>query len=182
MRLTFPILPLLATCALAACPAFADDKKALSDEDFVRMAASGGMLEVKSSQFALEQATSDEVKKFARHMIDDHTKANQELMAVAGKKGIAVPAGLEKKHADVVAKLGMARAGTFDAQYASAQVDSHEEAVSLFERQAKDGKDSDLKAFAEKTLPKLKEHLKMARDLNKSVGKGDKGDKDREER
>jgi len=148
------------------------------DADFLMMAGSGGELEIKSSQLALQKGTADAVKKFAQHMIDDHTKASQELVDVATKKGFRVTPGLVRKHLDVYANLAREVQG-FDALYARAQVESHEEAVALFEKQAKEGKDADLKGFAEKTLPTLRKHLDMARDMAKSVGAGkDKDPKD----
>ncbi len=159
---------LAAVLASFAAPAAAQDTPKDEDVTFVMTAASAGMWEVQSSQLAAEQAKSDAVKAFARRMVEDHTKANKELMDVAAKKNVKLPAGLTKKHADMLAAVANAKQD-FDAQYAKAQAAAHEEAVALFEREAKDGKDADLKAFAEKNLPTLKDHLKMAQDLAKGV-------------
>src|SRR4051812_31547953 len=79
--------------------------KAVTDADFVTMAASGGMFEVLSSKMATERATKAEVKAFANHMITDHTKANDELKAAAGKAGIPVPSGLAAHHEKMLETL-----------------------------------------------------------------------------
>jgi putative membrane protein len=162
---------LVGLIALATPTAVADDNP---DFQFASMAASGGVLEVMSSRLALDKGGSDSVKKFARQMVEDHGKANQELMELVAKKNIGVAAAMTEKHADTFGRLANA-VQDFDAQYAQAQVAAHEEAVALFEKEAKEGKDADLKAWAEGKLPTLREHLKMARDLAKS----DKEPKDR---
>jgi putative membrane protein len=151
------------------------DSKAAAD-DFFKKAASGGLLEVQTSRFATEQSTSDEVKKFAKQMMADHGKANQELLGLGAKKGFRPPVGLLPKHAEILKKVGEAKVGEFDATFAKTQVDAHDEAVKLFESQAKDGADADFKSWAEKTLPTLRDHLKMAQHLADSVGKSHKGD------
>src|SRR5262249_39214357 len=125
------------------------------------------------------QSSSDRVKKFARQMVEDHIRANQELADIARRKGFAVPLGMEKKHVDVLSKVGKLIGSKFDEEYLKCQVDGHEEAVKLLEREAKDGKDKDLKEWADKTLAKVKDHLKEARDLAKS---DDKKDKDRDDK
>ncbi len=164
----------LARSALAAAlvwfaaPAVAQDTPKDDDVTFVLTAASSGTWEVQSGQLAEGRSKSEEVRTFARRLVEDHAKGNKELMDVASKKGIKLPPGMVRKHADKLTAL--ANAGQdFDKQFAMAQVAAHEEAVTLFEREAKDGKDADLKAFAEKNLPTLKDHLKMAQDLAKDI-------------
>jgi len=167
VRIALPFVALAAALALVPAGAARADDKKLSDEEFVRTAAAAGMFEVKSAQFAVDQASSDKVKTFAHHLIEDHTKANQELMALAARKGWTVTPGVEQKQADKLAKLGKLTGGSFETAFVKEQVDAHEEAIKLFERQAKDGKDKDLKDWADKKLDALKEHLKMAKDLSK---------------
>lgn len=162
-----------AACALAlGVAASADDAKSpagkgkgktVTDAEFVKMAASGGMFEVKSSELAKEQGQGAEVKKFAEQMIADHTKANKELMAAAKKAGIEVPKELTEEHAKLLDTVKQAKGSGFDAAYMRAQLKSHEEAVALFEAAAASVKDAGLKGFAEKTLPVIKEHYEHAK-------------------
>lgn len=135
--------------------------KVVSDADFVTKAASGGMFEVQSSKMATEKATKAECKAFAEKMITDHSKANDELKAAAGKAGIAVPSTLTPAHEKMLADLKAA--GDFDAAYLTAQVKAHEEAVALFTAASASVKDPGLREFATKTLPTLKTHLEHAR-------------------
>jgi putative membrane protein len=142
--------------------ATAEDKSAgrpMTDEEFVTKAASGGMFEVESSKAAKNGAASAEVKKFADKMIADHTKANQELLDLAKKANLTVPTKMTDDHQKLLDRVKGARGQEFDPAYLDAQVKAHTEAVALFENASKGLKNADLKAFAEKTLPALKDHL-----------------------
>lgn len=160
------VLNLLAVAALGLSATFvlADDKKAgdrITDQEFIAKAASGGMYEVKSSQLALQMGSSAEVKKLAQHMINDHTKANQELAALLTRKGQAVPAAMDQKHLDMVNQLARLQSGQFDKAYLEQQLKAHQETVKLFEAASKSLTDAQLKAWATQTLPTLKQHLQM---------------------
>jgi putative membrane protein len=134
-----------------------------SDKMFVEKAAVGGMFEVKSSQLAQQMATDANVKNFAAHMVADHTKANQELMGLARQKGWQVPATLDQKHQEMLDQLGKNQSGQFDKAYMDIQVKAHDKTVMLFDKASKECQDADLKAWAVKTLPTLKQHQQMAK-------------------
>ena len=136
--------------------------KPVTDAEFVIKAASGGMFEVESSKLAKDSATGD-VKKFAEKMIEDHGKANKELEAAAKKAGHGLPTKMLDDHQKLLDKVKMAKGKDFDRAYMDAQVKAHEEAVGLFTSASKSVKDAGLKAFAEKTLPTIKEHYEHAK-------------------
>jgi putative membrane protein len=141
------------------------------DEAFLKQAAENGHTEVEGSQLALKKATNGKVKAFAQKMVDDHTKANQELVALASAKGVKVPAEPSMMQKGKLKLLGTADGASFDEKYADQiGVQAHEETVALFQKAADGAKDADVKAWATKTLPKLKMHLDMARTLKSEVG------------
>jgi putative membrane protein len=243
-----------------------DMKVASDDKNFVMKAAQGGMSEVEMGQIALRQASNDEVKRFAQRMVDDHSKANQELMQLAQSKGITLPASMgsgtgnnmnssgqgsssstssqqgtgtgsstsgqqgtgsstsgqqgtgtgqqtggtagqqntktgsgqqndrtgvmstnqdsgtamkgNADHRKMMDKMSKLSGADFDREYMKQQVADHDKTVALFEKQSKNGKDAELKAFADRTLPTLREHQQMAKDINSRVGgKMDSSDK-----
>ena len=123
------------------------------------------MLEIESSKVALQNAKSDEVKQFAQQMIDDHTKAGEEMMSAAQKDGITeTPRAMTAKHQAKMTELNASATGdTFDATYIALQTEAHEEAVALFKSYA--GKPGALGEFAGKTLPTLEQHLEHVRKL-----------------
>jgi putative membrane protein len=142
------------------------------DSAFMRQAAMANMAEVALGQAAAKNAASGDVKQFAQRMVDDHSKALDELKSLASKKSVTLPTELDAKHKGVGDKLSKQQGAAFDTAYMSHMVSAHAEAVGLFEREAKSGKDPDAKAWAEKTLPTVKEHHKMAQDVRAKVKPG----------
>lgn len=163
------ILSLL-VASIFSLSAFAADKGLASkDKEFIKKAASAGMMEVQLGQMAQTKATSQEVKDFAGRMVTDHGKANDELRALAQQKNVTLPTKLESKHKKVVDKMTKASAAEFDKKYVSAMVKDHKEDVSEFKKASKDAKDPELKAWAEKTLPVLEQHLQHAQELSSKI-------------
>jgi putative membrane protein len=143
----------------------ADDEK-FSDKMFVDKAAIGGIFEVKSSQLARQMGGNAAIKNFAARMVADHTQANGELANLGQRKEWLVPTALDKKHQDMLAQLRDSQAGDpFDRLYVDMQVKAHDKTVALFEKASQEAQDSDLKAWAAKTLPTLKQHQQLAKQL-----------------
>jgi len=144
-------------------------KVSSADKAFVQKAAIGGMAEVQMGQLAQQKAGSDQVKQFGSRMVDDHSKANDELKQVATSKGLTLPTDLDSKHKSKMQKLEKLSGAQFDRAYMDDMVADHKEDVSDFQKQAKSGGDADIKGFASKTLPTLQEHLSMAQSTDKAV-------------
>jgi putative membrane protein len=136
------------------------------DREFLKDAAMGGLMEVELGRVAAAQGTSDAVKQFGQRMVDDHTKANTELMTLASGKGITLPTQLDEKHREHVTKLQGMSGADFDRAYSKMMLSDHKKDVSAFEKESTKGTDADLKAFATTALPTLREHLQMAQALN----------------
>jgi putative membrane protein len=157
-------------------PAFAaqnDAKGSLSQQDqkFAVDAAAGGMMEVEAGQLATTKATNQALKDHGKMMVTDHTKANEQLMQIATQKGISLPKALPADHKQHRDKLASTSGAGFDQLYVQQMIKDHEKTIALFEKQAKNGKDAELRAFAEQTLPKLRQHLEHTRSL--ASGHGD---------
>jgi putative membrane protein len=143
---------------------------AATSNDFVDSAAAGGIAEVETSRLALEKSSSADIKAFANMMITDHSKANDELAALAKKNDIKVPDSttLVKQAKEKILDL---RDESFDAAYANNQVKAHEDTLELFKKEANTVTEdrtkgaTDLKGFAQKMLPALEKHLDMAKKL-----------------
>jgi putative membrane protein len=141
-----------------------------ADHKFMMEAARGGMMEVELGRMAAQQGSSDAIKQFGQRMVDDHSKANSELMTLAQSKGIMLPMELDPKHRADADKMMKMSGAEFDRAYAKMMLSDHNKDVAAFERQSMRGMDADLKAFATKTLPTLREHLQMAKALNGTSG------------
>lgn len=151
---------ILGICAAVALCAgtLASAQQVTDAKTFAAAAASSNMFEIASSEIALQKATSDDVKQFAQHMIDDHTAAGVKMNAAAQKDGIAPPDAMLEKDQAQLQKLQSAAPDAFQAEYVAAQATAHDQAVALFKTFSESGQESALRAFAAETLPTLQEH------------------------
>ncbi|ACA95096.1 MULTISPECIES: DUF4142 domain-containing protein [Burkholderia cepacia complex] len=138
------------------------------DAEFVDKAGMLGKVERQASQLALDRSSNAEVKAFARRMVDDHARIADELRRIGAQKGVPVQTRMLVDPAVTALRAKEGRA--FDSAYvALAGPRAHEAAIRLYETEAKDGRDPQLRAFAARTLPVLNAHLNVARQLAKTV-------------
>lgn len=140
-----------------------------SDAEFATKAAAGGMAEVQIAKLALDKTTNSSIKQFAKMMVDDHSKADDELMNIAKTKNITLPTALDADHQKKYDELNGKTGADFDKDYVSTMIDGHQSALSLMQSEAKDGKDADLKAFAAKTAPVVQMHLDKIDAIKKAM-------------
>ena len=153
-----------------------DDKVARGDRRFILEAAGSGMFEVQAAQLATTKASDPNVKSFAGMLIDHHTKANDELTKIANAKGVELPAAPPRAQRREIEQMGKRDGQAFDGEFVKTiGIKAHEKDIKAFEKASKDVKDPELKAFVDKTLPTLKEHLAMAQKLPQAGKEG--GDK-----
>jgi putative membrane protein len=161
--------------ALGAASASAADI-ARGDKTFMEKAAQAGMFEIETSKLAPTNAASPDVKSFAAMMVTDHTAVAQELSTLAGTKGVKLPADLPRGEKSTLKTLQSDKDAKFDKAYTDkVAVSAHKDAVKLFSDEAKNGKDADVKAFAQKTLPSLQGHLDKGMALQKTLAANGKG-------
>ena len=152
-----------------------DMKKSQKQDKFWTEAAQGGMTEVALSNLALQKSQNEDVKKYAQMMVDDHTKANDELKTLAESKSVTLPTAINAKQMAMRDKLNGLSGDAFDKEYINMMVKDHDKTVKLFQTEADKGSDTDVKAFASNTLPTLKSHQTMAHSMSDSM-KGKKSD------
>jgi putative membrane protein len=106
-----------------------DHNLSRGDKDFVNDLAVAGTAEVELGRMAAERAVNPDVKKFGQMMVDDHTKANDELTQLASQHNIPVPTDLDDKHRDLRDKLSKLQGADFDKEYMDAMVDGHDDVL-----------------------------------------------------
>ncbi|WP_026734061.1 DUF4142 domain-containing protein [Fischerella sp. PCC 9605] len=136
-----------------------------SDREFVTQAAQSNLTEIQLGQLAQKKGATSAVQQYGQRMVQEHTQANSQLQQLAEQKNLTLPQDIGEQNKELVANLSKLSGTNFDRAYINQMVQEHEKAVSLFQRQAEEGQDPDLKAFAAKTLPNLQEHLEQARSL-----------------
>lgn len=169
------LLILGTAAAIAGCQSTKDlggmDSPSASMQDnlFFSATAESNQMEIQESQMAQSMSQNQQVKQFAQKMIDDHTKAGNDLKQLATSKGAMLPTRLDDMHQDMVDKLQKTNGTDFDKCYADQQVKAHEMTIAEVQKEADSGTDSDIKMAARNLIPTLKMHLQMAADLQNSL-------------
>jgi putative membrane protein len=149
----------IAASAFVLAPLLAWAADTSPDESFYKKAAEGGISEVEQGQIAQDKGHSQAVKDFGAMMVKDHSAANEKLKAIATSKGIDLPSSSSAMQMATKGKLEVLSGDSFDKSYIKGMVKDHKEDIQEFEKEAQQGQDPQAKAFAQKTLPTLREHL-----------------------
>lgn len=155
------------TCLCLGLGANAQSSKGTEapDRQFLSQAADGNLAEVTLGQLALEKSASEAIKRFGQRMVDDHGKSYTELSVLAAKEGVDIPREPSAaKHAEAKKMAGL-KGAEFDRQFAEHMVEAHQKTIALYKDAAQNARSSSVKAYAQKTVPTLEEHLRLARTL-----------------
>lgn len=139
------------------------------DANFIREAMQLGAAEVRIGELAQQKAMNSSLREFGQMIVTDHQKSNDELKQLAQQKqaSISTATAMSSREQEMVDKLSSAQGRDFDRMCERDLVSTHEKAVRAFKHEAEHGQDADLRAFAQKTLPTLEQHLQQAKDLKK---------------
>ncbi|MEA3192397.1 MAG: putative rane protein [Betaproteobacteria bacterium] len=161
-------LPLL---AILAAPVHAQSL-GKQDAQFLRQMGEADLAEVEAGKLAAQKASSAEVKQFAQHMIEEHSKGMKEGEGLAKAKGQQPPASPDKKHQAAMKKLESMSGDAFDKAYMKEMVQGHQEVLKMLQTAAKSAQDPDIKAAAQKKIPTVQKHLDMAKTTVASLDGG----------
>lgn len=154
-----------ADTTVAAAKAQVNPTLSTQDATFMTEATRDGLAEVAMARLAERNGQSAAVKRFARQMIEDHGRTNQEMLVLARQKQITPPETMGAAHQQTYDRLARLRGAAFDRAYMQAMVEDHRDDVQEFQTQMRDGTDPDVKAFAARHLPTLQEHTREAERL-----------------
>lgn len=141
-----------------------------SEREFMKEAADGGMTEVKLGELATKQAKDPDVKQFGQMMIDDHSKANEQLKQLASNKGVDLPNEISQKHQEMYDRLSKLEGDEFDKAYIADMLEDHKKDVAKFQEEAQSATDPQVKEFAANTLPVLQKHLESVQKIADKLG------------
>ncbi len=145
-------------------------KLSQTDERMIKQIAEANLGEISAGKLAQDKAQSDEVKSFAKKMVDDHTKALDELKQLAQSKGVTLPTEPDKQHMAMEKKLQAQSGDKFDKQYMQQAGDrAHKETHRLLQLASSRAEDSDLKNYASKVLATVESHEQMAKDTTRNL-------------
>jgi putative membrane protein len=155
--------------ALAVAPACGADQLAHADQDFMTRAAQINLFEIRSGELAQKKTANDDVRQLAARLTADHSANNAELKKLADKYEFKLPNEPNAKLRKQMQRLEKLTGPEFDRAYVQLMIDDHKDAIALFEKQVGHSQ-GDVKQYAEKTLPVLREHLKLAEQTQKKLG------------
>jgi putative membrane protein len=133
---------------------------AKADDPFFNKASQANLAEIQAGKLA-ESKGNAKIKSLGTQMVEDHTKAENELTELAKKQSLNIAMSPDAEHKQALADLAKLSGKSFDSAYMASQLMDHKVAVALFSQEAASGTDSSAKAYATKYLPKLKMHLQM---------------------
>jgi putative membrane protein len=163
---------LMGAIAIVACVCWTNASRADEqplDDNFLIKAAEGDHVEIEAGKLADKHAASPHVKEFAQRLVQDHQKNYDKLAALIKGRKIAIVSGTEKGNREEIDRLSKLQGAEFDREFIRWTVASHQKTIALFENQAKNGKNGDVRSFASESLPAIREHLKRAEELAKSI-------------
>jgi putative membrane protein len=173
MTQNYLAVTLLTTAAIALAQTGSADRMnsgtnqvPMADQHFMMKAAQGGMAEVELGNLALQNASSQAVKDFGQKMVDDHSKANNELKDLAARKDVTLPGAIDARDQATKDRLSQLHGAAFDRAYMRDMVMDHKKDIADFQKEANSGMDPDVKNWASTTLPTLQHHLQMAQSTN----------------
>ena len=160
--------------ALSGAQAFAHSNRSTSsmhrtDQAFVTDAARANLAEVELGKVAEARSSNREVKDFAKLMVADHQNALNQLNKVAKDCGITVPTALDPKDHALKSRLANLSGAAFDRMYMKAILTDHRSDVAEFRVEARTATNTEVKRYASDTLPTLKDHLKLAKEIDHSI-------------
>jgi putative membrane protein len=147
-----------------------DDALSEADKAFIREAGGGGLFEVDSGHKAVDKATDSQIKTIGQRMIDDHTRLNMELTDFASSKGVNETPTISGKDKAMLERLDKANGADFDREYVKMGLDDHRKDLAKFEHEASSANNRELRDWAGKTVPTLREHLNMFEDRARAMG------------
>jgi putative membrane protein len=137
------------------------------DKMFVKKAMQGSLAQVQLGELTLKKSNSDPVKQFARKMIEDHTKLNEQMRPVAQDLGVQIPTEVSKKDKSLISKMQDLSGAAYDQAYVKDMVKDHKQDLSEFHMEASNAHDSGVKDAAMQGSKTIAEHLQLAQQLAK---------------
>jgi len=142
-----------------------------ADQEFAVKASMAGRHEVALGKLVADRASDSEVKAFGKRMVQDHSRAGEDLSKITSKLGISVPAEDDASFKETYAKLSNLKGKEFDRAYMSEMVAGHSKVATEVDSYAKGGGNADLKGWATKAAPVVHDHLQMAQGIEARISK-----------
>jgi len=139
-----------------------------ADQEFVNQAAEANMADIKLGELGVKKGSTADVRRMAQMIIDDHKKVGDKLQSIATRENVSLPTQANAEQRATYDRLSAMSGTEFDRAFLDELKTSHDQAISLFQKESQSGSDPQLKSFAQSTLPSLRHHQQM---VNRQVNK-----------
>jgi len=147
---------------VSAAPAAAKPYSPL-DEYLLQSSIQGDRFEIAGGRLAQANGTSAAIKALGARLVKDHTKSLSEAVKVARNLGIAVPKAPTPSQEWELGTLGGLPATSFDAAYATLEVQDHKQDIDDTKLEISDGVNAGVRRLARTDLPVLRKHLALSK-------------------
>lgn len=159
-----------ASSAASGAASAGTGKLSRADEKLMTEIAQANLAEISTAKLAQDKSQNDQVKSFAQKMVDDHTKALDELKQLAQAKGVSLPTEPDRQQKAMEKRLSSLSGDKFDKQYLEQAGDrSHKETHKLLKQASTKSQDADLKNYASKTMGVVESHQQMAEETERNM-------------
>jgi putative membrane protein len=142
-----------------------------SDKKLMLQVAAGGQRQLAISQAVLDNVTNPQVRLLAQSEVEEQTGVAAKLQEIADAKGITLPSGPADSVQAMVSRVQDMSGADLDAFYINESgVKGHQLLQKTMSTVNANAKDASLKKLAAATLPVIRTHLSVSRDLQRTMG------------
>lgn len=156
------------------CAALASANLSPGDKKFLSAAADSGLAQFALAKLALEKSARPDLKMYTHQVMSDYQKANQDLQQLTEQKKLPFPSEVTLKDKAEKARLELLSGDQFDDVYITAAINRGVEDMKTYRNESAEGMDSDVRQFASKNLPIVREHLAMIKAIRGKTGTSEK--------
>ncbi|NMG37234.1 DUF4142 domain-containing protein [Azoarcus sp. TTM-91] len=147
-----------------------------ADARFVTVAMSRGLGEMEAGRIIAAGSTDARLKRFGERMVVDHQQANVHLAKLASARGVTVQEEIQDRERAQLDEMRQLSGPRLDAAFMRHfGVAAHQESIALFEQQVREGKDQELRAYADQRVKVLHGQLEELRKIQPLIADDGKG-------
>ena len=174
-------IPLLCAAVAFSLSAYASDDKSAkkpTDPEIAAIVVTANQIDIDAGKLAQSKSTNAQVKELGRLMVTDHRAMNEQVHQAAQQANVVSRAGDEAEDIgddgrEMMEELRGKRGAEFDREYMDEMVDSHEEALEMLDRAARDtARAAPIREAVTQSRQKVQQHLDQARRLQQQLKQG----------
>ena len=141
-----------------------------SDAEFIRDIDADHFLEIRLARLAESRARNEQVRSYARKMVNEHTDMQKQWTSMAANNGMPIKSGMGKNHKAKLDRLEKFYGTDFDREYMTLEVQNHNDYLSYFRKEGRAANSAAVRQQVSRGIPILEQHLRQAKEIGDKVG------------